>query len=171
MKEIVEAILFSSPEPISAEKIAKTIGVDKSEVEKAIEELAEDYKSRKTSIEVIKLGRKYLMRVKPEYSKYVEKFVERDLEKGVLRTLAVIALRQPIKLSELAKIRGNKCYDHVKKLKDLGFIKVEKKGKSSIITTTQVFAEYFGLKSSDPEEIRRILRKFVKKDAKLEDFL
>lgn len=70
------------------------------------------------------------MRVKPEFSKYVEEYIERDLPKGVLRTLAVIALRQPIKLSELAKVRGNKCYEHVKKLKELGFVNVERKGKT-----------------------------------------
>ncbi len=171
MKEAIEAILFSSPEPISAEKIAKILGVERRLVEEEIEELAKEYRSRKTALEIIKLGKKYLMRVKPEYSKYVEEYLERDLPKGVLRTLAVIALKQPVKLSELAKIRGNKCYEHVRKLKELGFINVERKGKSTILTTTKLFAEYFGLKSSDPEEIRKILSKYAKRDAKLEDFM
>ncbi len=171
MKEAIEAILFSSPEPISAEKIAKIIGAEKKAVEEEIERLIEEYSSRKTALEIIKLGRRYLMRVKPEFSRYVEEYIEKDLPKGVLRTLAVIALRQPIKLSELAKIRGNKCYEHVKKLKELGFVNVEKKGKNTILTTTKLFADYFGLKSADPEEIRKTLSKYVKRDAKLEDFL
>jgi len=151
----IEAILFASSDPISAKEIAKIIKIDKEEAIRLVRELIKDYQSRETAIEIAELGDKYLMRVKPEFSNVVRPLTERDLERGVLRTLAVIAVKQPIKLSELAKIRGNKCYDHVKKLRELGFIKVEKKGRSTILTTTENFSRYFGLKSSDPEEIRK----------------
>ncbi|MBE8538541.1 SMC-Scp complex subunit ScpB [Geoglobus acetivorans] len=170
MKDKIEAILFASSDPLSPSKIAKVIGSEAGEVEKAIEELIRDYSSRETSIEIVKLGKKYLMRVKPEYSEIIRNFTERDLEKGVLRTLAIIAIKQPVKLSELAKIRGNRCYEHVKKLREMGFITEEKKGRSTILRTTKNFAIYFGLKSSDPEEIKETLLRIVKKDRKLEEY-
>ncbi len=159
LRRKIEAILFASSDPISAGEIAKILKIDKGEVVGLVRELIKEYRSRDTAIEIVELGDKYLMRVKPEFSDVVRPLTERDLEKGVLRTLAVIAVKQPIKLSDLAKIRGNKCYDHVKKLKDLGFIKAEKKGRATILTTTESFARYFGLKSSDPEEIKRVLLK------------
>ncbi len=170
MKERVEAILFASSEPITAAKIAKILGTSPKEVEQAIEELMEDYASRKTSIEIVRLGKKYLMRVKPEYSDIVKAFTEKDLERGVLRTLAVIAVKQPIKLSDLARIRGNRCYEHVKKLREMDFVSEEKRGRATILRTTKNFAVYFGLKSSDPEEIKETLLRIVKKDRKLEEY-
>lgn len=57
MKEAIEAILFSSPEPVSAEKIAKIIGAERKVVEEEIERLIEEYKSRETALEIIKLGK------------------------------------------------------------------------------------------------------------------
>lgn len=170
MKEKVEAILFASSEPITATKIARIIDANPRDVEKAIEDLIEEYSSRETSIEIVRLGKKYLMRVKPEYSEIVKAFTEKDLERGVLRTLAIIAVKQPIKLSDLARIRGNRCYEHVKKLKEMGFISEEKKGRATILRTTRNFAVYFGLKSSDPEEIKETLLRIVKKDRKLEEY-
>lgn len=172
LAKIIEAILFSAIEPLSVSRIAKIAGKDVKEVEQSLKELIEEYTRRDTSIEIIELNKKYLMRVKPEYSDYVKKFVEKDLDKGSLRTLAVIALKQPILLSKLAKIRGNKCYDHVKKLEEMGFIKAEKRGRTSVLTTTKEFAKYFGLKSSNPEEIREFLRKYAaKKDSALEKYI
>jgi segregation and condensation protein B len=160
-RKIVEAILFSSPDPLSVSKISKLSKLDPKIVENIIKELITDYNSRDSSIEILELGKKFLMRVKPEYYAYVEKFAERDMDRGTQRTLAVIALKQPILLSKLAKIRGNKCYAHVKNLEELGLVKSEKKGRSRVLTTTRYFARYFGLSSSDPEEIREILGKRV----------
>jgi segregation and condensation protein B len=160
---IVEAILFASPEPITPAKIARAAGVGVRRVRDAIFLLQEEYKTKDTALEVIEVGGKYAMRVKPEYHTYVERFRGLDMERGILRTLAVIAVKQPVKLSEVAKLRGNRCYEHVKKLEELGFIQVEKSGKTKIITTTKKFAEYFGLKAADPEYVKEFLLKASKR--------
>ena len=171
MREKIEAILFVSSEPISASKIARILGERTEDVETVIEEISKEYNSRDSSIEIVKLGKKYLMRVKPEYSDLVRTFTEKEFERGLLRTLAIIAIKQPIKLSELAKIRGNRCYEHVKKLKDIGFVSEEKRGRSTILRTTRNFAVYFGIKSSEPEEIKQVLQEMVMKDKRLGDYL
>jgi segregation and condensation protein B len=158
---VVEAILFSATEPLSSISIARIAKTSVKKVESALQKLIEEYSSRESAIEVVKLKDKYLMRVKPEYHKFIGKFVESDLDKGCLRTLAVIAINQPIELSKLAKIRGNRCYEHVKKLEELGFIKAEKKGRTKVLTTTKEFAVYFGLKTDKPEEIKEILKAYL----------
>ena len=168
---IVEAILFASPEPITLTKIARIAGVKLKAVRDAIFLLQEEYRTKETALEIMEVGGKYTMRVKPEYSVYVEKFRELDIERGTLRTLAVIAFKQPVKLSELAKIRGNRCYEHVRKLEDLGFIKLDPSGRTKIITTTKKFAEYFGLKSSNPESVKKFLANAAKRDARLEKYI
>ncbi len=168
---IVEAILFTSPEPISPAKIARVSGINLKAVREALRSLVEEYRGRETAIEVIEVAGKYAMRVKPEYHGYVDRFRELDMERGMLRTLAVIALRQPIKMSELAKIRGNRCYEHVRELEEMGFVKAEKSGKTKILTTTRKFAEYFGLKAGDPESVKEFLKKAARRDAELEKYI
>ena len=155
---VVEAILFSATEPLSSISIARIAKTSVKDVESALQKLIEEYSSRETAIEIVKIKDKYLMRVKPAYQKFVGKFVESELDKGCLRTLAIIAVRQPIELSKLAKIRGNRCYEHVKRLEGLGFIKAEKKGRTKVLTTTKDFAVYFGLNTDDPEEIKKLLK-------------
>ncbi len=163
---VVEAILFSATEPLSSISIARIAKTSVKEVESALERLIEEYSSRETAIEIVRIKDKYLMRVKPAYQRFVGRFVESELDKGCLRTLAVIAINQPIELSKLAKIRGNRCYEHVKRLEELGFVKAEKKGRTKILTTTKDFAVYFGLDTDDPEEIKKLLKsdleKFIK---------
>ena len=161
LKKIIEAILFSSSEPVEVRELRKITGKDKVEILNAIGELIKDYESRDTSIEILKVGNRYLMRVKPQYAEFVEKYTIRDFDRGTLRTLAVIASKQPITLAKLARIRGNKCYDHVKKLQERGLIKAEKKGRSTILTTTEEFATYFGLESAEPEKIKEALKGYI----------
>lgn len=162
LEKAVEAILFSSPEALEISEICKILKEKPEAVEKAIESVAKKYAEMDSAIEIVKLGERYLMRVRPEFMEIVEKFTERELDRGTLRTLAVIALKQPITLAKLAKIRGNKCYDHVKKLSDLKLINVEKKGRSTVLTTTEAFASYFGFESKNPEEIKEKLKEFYK---------
>ncbi len=155
---IVEAILFSATDPLSPLSIARMAKISVKEVQSALNKLIEEYSSRDTAIEIVRIGDRYIMRVKPAYQKYVGRFVESELDRGCLRTLAMIAVNQPIELSKLAKMRGNRCYEHVKRLEELGLIKAEKKGRTKILTTTKDFAVYFGLNTDDPEEIKRLLK-------------
>lgn len=161
LKKIIEAILFSSSEPVEVKELKKLTGKDKIEILNALSDLIRDYQSRDTSIEIVKVGEKFLMRVKPQYTGYVDKFTVREFDRGTLRTLAVIAVKQPITLAKVAKIRGNKCYEHVRKLRERGLIKAEKKGRSTILTTTEEFATYFGLDSAEPEKIKEVLRSYL----------
>ncbi len=164
---IVEAILFSATEPLSPISIARIAKMSVKEVESALKKLIEEYSSRDSAIEIVRVGNKYLMRVKPTYQKFVGRFVESELDKGCLRTLAVIAVNQPIELSKLAKIRGNRCYEHVKRLEEMGFVKAEKKGRTKVLTTTKDFAVYFGLKVDSPEEVKRALKSDLEKYIKI----
>lgn len=163
LEKAVEAILFSAPSAVRISEIAKMLREKEEIVEKAIEEIAKRYEAMNSAIEVVKIGDRVLMRVKQEFLDIVERFTEKDLDRGTTRTLAVIALKQPITLAKLAKIRGNKCYEHVKKLQELKLINAEKKGRSTILSTTPAFASYFGFEGKSAEEIKEELKKILKR--------
>jgi segregation and condensation protein B len=154
----VEAILFSSDKPLTSGKIADVISITREEVEEIIESLIRDYRERNTAIEIIRLGDKYVMRIKPQFVKYVDRMVERDLDRGTLRTLAVIAYNQPIKMSDLARKRGNKAYQHVKRLLELGLISGKKAGRTKILETTSAFNTYFNIEGDGKETIKEKLK-------------
>jgi segregation and condensation protein B len=52
---------------------------------------------------------------------------------------------------------GDVAYEEVQHLRGLGLIHTEPKGSTLELTTTRRFAEYFGIASTKPEEIRRFL--------------
>ncbi|MEM4292266.1 MAG: SMC-Scp complex subunit ScpB, partial [Archaeoglobaceae archaeon] len=93
IEKAVEAILFSAPSAIRVSEIARMLNESEEVVEKAIESVAKKYEAMDSAIEIVKVADRYLMRVKQDFAEIVEKFTERDLDKGTLRTLAVIALK------------------------------------------------------------------------------
>lgn len=145
-EKIIEAALFMSPKPISLDEL-KNICLAESRIQtKAlIEELIHFYKNRKTALEIVELPIGYQMRVKEEYEDEVSHLATDSMfNKGVMKTLALIAYKQPIEQSLVVKYRNNKAYDHLKVLFENGFIKKEPKGRTYILSTTTKFIEYFG---------------------------
>ena len=93
------------------------------------------------------------MQIKPEYTEKVSKFAKGGaIAERYLRTLTIIALKQPILKSMVIKLRGSGAYEHVKYLIDYGFINAIKKGRSQELTTTDKYADMFGL----PKDIRQM---------------
>jgi segregation and condensation protein B len=67
----------------------------------------------------------------------------------------MIAYHQPVVQSDLVDMRGNSAYDHIRDLKERGLVKAEPHGRTRLLSTTPLFADYFGLEENDPEAIRK----------------
>jgi segregation and condensation protein B len=145
-EKIMEAALFMSPKPISLEELKTIANVDSRIETKAMaEELIHYYKTKQSSLEIISLPVGYQMRVKQEYEDLVQQYATDTMfNKGVMKTLALIAYKQPISQSTVIKYRNNKAYDHLKVLVENGFVKKEPIGRTYSLTTTNKFIEYFG---------------------------
>lgn len=153
----IEAALYAAGKPLSVEIIASKLELPKKEVEELITELAFDYLDRSTSLVIAQMGDRYQMQIKPEYSEKVSKFAEGGaIAEKYLRTLTIIALKQPIMKSLLIKIRGSGAYEHVKYLEENGLVDSKKKGRSSELFTTDKYAEMFGL-PKDREAMKRMM--------------
>lgn len=158
-EKIIEAALFTAGKPLTLSEISKVTGIKKEGIKKSIENLKNRYKEKKTALEIKKVGKKYVMQVKTEYSDEVRKLAPKDISEPVLRTLSLIAFRQPIRQSEVVNIRGNKAYNHIKELEKASLLNSEPQGRTKLLFTTDSFAEYFGLDVSDPNEVRNKLSK------------
>lgn len=146
---LLEAVLFTTSEPLSIEKLMKIVRSNKERLEQMLAILKERYDKPESGIMLSDMGG-YRLVVKQEFLESVSDLTPHaDLSRGLLRVLAIIAYHEPIKQSDIVKVIGNRTYEYVRELEIRGLIKVEKKSRTKIITTTPNFEEYFGIKKSD----------------------
>jgi segregation and condensation protein B len=157
----IEAALYSSGRALDAEQLAKAAGITSKK--RAVDEakaIQWRMKSSMSAIEVVEYpGQRFAMQLKAEYNHIARKFATKPLlSKAALRTLSFIAYFQPISSGDLALRRGSQAYDHLKDLEEVGFLAMERKGRSRIYRTTTEFSEYFGL-SVDPQTLKHQLER------------
>jgi segregation and condensation protein B len=156
-RNLIEASLYAAGRPLNIEEISNKLELPKKEVEKLINEVAFEYLERSTSLIIAQIGDRYQMQIRPEYTEKVSKFAKGGaIAERYLRTLTIIALKQPILKSTVIKLRGTGAYEHVKYLVDNGFINAVKKGRSQELTTTDKYADMFGL-PKDKTELKRAM--------------
>ena len=157
LKSRIEAVLFITARAISLDEIANILGEDTEKIEEAILELIMDYASRDGALEIDDENG-YILQVKEEHMDIVEKLCPVELKPAVLRTLSVIALKEPIRQSDLKELRGSTAYEHVQELLGKGLISRtrDKNGRSYNLRTTPKFAEYFKLKG-DTRSLAKLL--------------
>ena len=130
MKSILESILFSLGEPISIEKLVKTLGKNKDAVKKIINDLKNDYQKENRGLRIIKKGEKIQLVSLPENNQYIEKLIKHELQEDLtpasLEALAIVAYRGPITRAEIEEIRGVNCSYILRNLLIRGLI--ERKG-------------------------------------------
>lgn len=171
---IVEAALFSAGRPVAVEEIAQSTGLPQENVRQLLKGLAGDYESRGSAVEVAKVGEKWTMQIGMEYTDRAQAFAPPEIPKDLLKTAALIAYHQPILQSDLFDMVGSKVYEHTQTLESLNLINKKPSGRSFELTTTRYFVEFFGLKETNREGIRRLLAekagvKFTPKPAPVQE--
>ncbi len=157
LKSRVETVLFVTAKSISIKEISEILGEEEPDIEEAMLELIMDYSSREGALE-INDENGYILQVKEDYSDIVEKLCPVELTGAILKTLTIIALKEPIRQSELKDLRGATTYDHVNELVKKGFVKrtKDKNGRSFNLNTTAKFQEYFQLQG-DTDALKKLI--------------
>ncbi|MFZ2325139.1 MAG: SMC-Scp complex subunit ScpB [Ignavibacteriaceae bacterium] len=175
---VIEALVFSSDEPISEGEIIRVIkGIDGEETEisgndiqNSVQELNSKYETNKNSFRIVKIANGYLFATSEENAKYVgylsSEKTKRRLSQAALETLAIIAYKQPITKPELEQIRGVNSDYILNTLLEKNLITItgraETIGRPLLYGTTSEFLKYFGLYNlSDlpkPREIEEIMK-------------
>lgn len=158
LKARIEAVLFTTAQALSIKDIAEILEEeDLEKTEEAMLELIMDYSSRPGALEIDDENG-YILQVKEEHMDIVEKLCPVELKPAALRTLSVIALKEPIRQTDLKELRGSTAYEHVQELLEKGLISrtKDKNGRSYNLKTTPKFAEYFKLKG-DTRSLAKLL--------------
>jgi segregation and condensation protein B len=158
----IESVLFSS-KPLKTSEIATIMQLPESQIRSAVKKLAKEYRDRGSAIEIVKIGPKYSMQLRKEFAECARPFTEKEVPDEVLKTAAMIAYHQPVLQSILAKVLGSEVYKDVEVLRSLGLVKAKKRGQTLQLTTTQRFAEYFGIEGSTREDIKKWMENQLKK--------
>lgn len=154
----IEAILFASGRPLSVKELTQSLGLDDYRpVQRAVRTLEQTYRHRQSALEVRRVGDRYALQLQEEYVPVVQAVTPVEMAPRTLRALTLIAYHQPILQSVLVRMIGEVTYEEVQHLRGLGLVRTEPKGSTLELTTTRRFAEYFGISSTRPEEIRRFL--------------
>lgn len=170
VEQIVEATLFASQTPLTADEVARADEnlVAESVVE-AIQVLRDAYEASERAFQIYQLGDGYQILTRPEYAPYLERFdsVPRapHLSPAALETLAIIAYRNPIGRIEIEEVRGVSASSVLRTLLDWELVEVvgrgEGLGRPLLYGVTRKFLEHFGLKDlSDlpaPDELPVVL--------------
>jgi segregation and condensation protein B len=152
---LVEAILFVSPEPISAHQIGTLLDLPPREIKNAFSELDLLYKNRGIRLQFHK--NKVQITSAPEAASVLEKMLNLEttstLTQASLEALSIIAYQQPITRPQIDAIRGVNSDGVIKTLLNKGLIddvgRVDGPGRPILYSTTTEFLKYFGLSSYD----------------------
>ena len=155
LKAIVEAVIYITDEPLSADQIATAIKQPAARVGQVLEDLTADYNRPDRGLSIREIAGGYKMSTKPEHHEAIRAFVKNlkpplKLSLPALETLALIAYKQPITAPEIMEVRGVQGAGVLKTLLDRKLIATSGRkavlGKPILYKTTREFLVQFGLK-------------------------
>jgi len=145
IKQQVEALLYLKAKPMTIGAIAEALDCDQTLAEQGLIELISDYAHRDSALEIVETDLGFALKLRSEFNDLLQKVVPADIGKGALRTLAAIALKNPITQVELVELRGSSAYQQIQELVEQGFVKKRRQadGRSFWLQVTEKFHQYF----------------------------
>ena len=155
LESTVEALLFLSPDPVTAEALAAATGAELHEVVSALERLREHYDFERRGLLLRELSGGWVLSTHPEAEPAARQLLSKPrtppLTPAQAETLAIVAYLQPVSRPEIARIRGVNAESAAATLLERGV--VEEAGRSQfgavLYRTTELFLRLFGLASLD----------------------
>src|SRR3984885_10553321 len=155
LKAILEAIVYVTDEPLSAQQMAAALGRPIDVIKRLLDELVAEFAAPGHGLSIREVAGGYKMATKAEHHEAVRAFVKKltpplKLSLAALETLAVIAYKQPITTPEIMEIRGVQGASVLQTLLDRKLIAEAGRknvvGKPILYKTTRDFLVQFGLK-------------------------
>ena len=155
LKAILEAIVYVTDEPLSAQQMAAALERPIDVVKRLLDELVAEFAAPGHGLSIREVAGGYKMATKAEHHEAVRAFVKKltpplKLSLAALETLAVIAYKQPVTTPEIMEIRGVQGASVLQTLLDRKLIAEAGRknvvGKPILYKTTKEFLVQFGLK-------------------------
>jgi len=169
---IIEALLFASEKPLSAEKIQAVMkDITPEQIEQAVNSLNENYRSAGHGIAIKRVAKGYRMYTLPDFAPWVKALFSHNrrekLSPQALEVLSIVAYKQPIVKSEIDRLRGVNSEGPLFTLLDRKLITIVGRkptpGRPLLYGTTPEFLIHFGLNDVTDlpkmEELEMILKR------------
>ena len=110
LKSAIEALLFISGSPLSADRLKALFEeAPQEQIEAQLAQLRQDYEERGAGIMLAEVGGGYQLATRPENAGWIRKFrtvkTSTRLSRPALETLAIVAYKQPITRTEVEAVR------------------------------------------------------------------
>lgn len=144
--KLIEAALFMSANPLSANEIASVTGIMSiGKVQELARQLKEEYRAKDTALEILEIDGRFMFSLREPYASKVSSMASGpDLSKGALRILAFVSRNRGVLQSDLVKAFGSATYGYMAELADKRFVETKPFKRSKRVFTTPKFDEYFG---------------------------
>jgi segregation and condensation protein B len=175
----VEALLFLSPEPVSAAELAEAIEIEEEAVVQAIEDLEGRLVAEGRGVQLRRVAGGVTLAAVPDAEAAARRLLAKPrtppLTQAQAEVLAIVAYLQPVSRPEIARIRGVSSDSAVASLTERGMIEERGRTRFGAVTygTTALFEKLFGLSGLDalpdpaqfdptPEDERELRERLLK---------
>jgi len=175
----VEALLFLSPDPVSAAELAEAIEVDEETVAGVLDQLERGLEADGRGVRLRRVAGGYALAAVPEAEDAARRLLAKPrtppLTQAQAEVLAIVAYLQPVSRPEIARIRGVSSDSAVASLTERGMIEERGRTQFGAVTygTTALFEKLFGLSGLDalpdpaqfdptPEDERELRERLLK---------
>lgn len=170
LETLIEATLFSSGKSMSVPELSDALGYDEEEMLDCLGSLQATLRRRKGgALQLAEVGDRWALEVKPAIASHLPKETKTDMPPKLLKAAALIAYHQPMPQSRLVELLGQKAYDYVRELAQLGMVDRRKDGNTRRLSTTRRFSEAFGCPHTDRKKVKAWFREQVQASGLLDE--
>jgi segregation and condensation protein B len=155
IESIIEGLLFASGDPVTLDKIAEIIEIDKKTIMQILNNMVIKFSNSARGVIIRQIENSYQMSTRPEHHQYVTKLFEtthsQGLSQAAYQTLAIIAYNQPVTRAKIEKFRGVNSDSALSKLIERNLVseagRLDLPGRPMLYRTTDNFLRSFGFSS------------------------
>ena len=152
---VIEAVLFASGEPVSVDRLAGILELDKPTVLKLAQSLQERLEQKDSGVCLLRIDNQFQMASKPEYGDIIRKVMDMrrnvPLSPAAMEVLSIVAYNQPVTKAFIEQIRGVDCSGVLQSLTVKELVeekgRLELPGRPLLYGTTDNFLRCFQLSS------------------------
>lgn len=158
MKQVLEALLFASHEPLPLNRIREILEgvqpISLKEIRTLLQTLRIEYDVQQRAFRLDEIAQGFVLRSREEFNRFIELLGRQPrpekLSPAASEVLAIIAYRQPITRGQIEAIRGVDCSGVISNLLERQLIhptgKLEAPGRPTLYGITQTFLKHYGLR-------------------------
>lgn len=156
MKAGLEVILGSANRPLTLADLARALCINEQQAEDVVQSLEADLESSDRGWQIRHRANGIRLESKPQYAALpkaaIPEWAPRPISEQAIEVLAIVAMKQPVSISDIYKIRGIESTATLQTLRDRKLVgRTAQLGphREKYWKTTPLFLKTFGLESID----------------------